>query len=83
MTPERRMQILKDSQVLKVQRDPNWASDIETSVKNELLSILKAWDNAAATENIGPQEARAYFNGLIIEIYNTKIKSLEQVGSDS
>lgn len=81
MTPIKREEILKNCQVLKVQKDPDWKELPENHIKEELRAVLRHWELAARTENIGPREILDFIETLRVNIDGFKV--MEQVGTPS
>lgn len=72
MTPEKREELLKNSLVLRVQKDPSWARDVEEAVREELCKTISSWLRSTEKESIGPKEVILYLERLaaLIRIEN-------------
>lgn len=78
MTQDERVQLLKNCQVSRVQKDPEWARPVELAVQGELIASLTNYLAASLSEHIGPKEFAPYLVRLRTFIENEPLMPREE-----
>lgn len=73
MSIERKKDLLKNSLVLRVQKDAEWTKSVEDAVRDDIGKILAQWLEATSAEGIGPKEVVSYLERLSLKLLEEKI----------